>query len=166
MPISKNDMFPSSPAENTEILRNIVGMKNTKVRSDEELDERIDQFFEYCIQNGIRPGVEAMALACGTCRQRIWDWETGRKTLGGRTADIIQNAKQRLATFHEALMLTGKINPVTGIFLAKNNFGYRDSIEFVPIQNQTLGEQLTPDEIAKRVVLPDPDAPIDVEYEE
>ena len=28
-------------------------------------------------------------------------------------------------------MSSGKINPVTGIFLAKNNFGYQDKQEYV-----------------------------------
>ena len=39
-------------------------------------------------------------------------------------------------------MLSGKINPVTGIFLLKNNFGYADKSEIVLTPNNTpLGDQ-------------------------
>ena len=35
----------------------------------------------------------------------------------------------------EDYMQNGKINPVTAIFLAKNNFGYKDTQEFVVNNN-------------------------------
>jgi hypothetical protein len=33
-------------------------------------------------------------------------------------------------------MMNGKINPVSGIFLGKNNFGYQDKQEYVLTPNQ------------------------------
>ena len=37
-------------------------------------------------------------------------------------------------------MQNGKINPVSGIFLMKNNFGYKDQSEVVLTPNNPLGE--------------------------
>ena len=39
----------------------------------------------------------------------------------------------------ENMMQNGKINPVSGIFLGKNNFGYQDKQEYVLTPNQ-MGE--------------------------
>ena len=39
-------------------------------------------------------------------------------------------------------MLNGKINPVSGIFLGKNNFGYKDQQEYVLTPNQ-MGETIS-----------------------
>ena len=37
-------------------------------------------------------------------------------------------------------MQNGKINPVSGIFLLKNNFGYQDKQEVVVTPNNPLGD--------------------------
>ena len=47
-------------------------------------------------------------------------------------------------------MLNGKINPVSGIFLLKNNFGYQDKQEVVLTPNNPLGDYQTQEELAKR----------------
>lgn len=150
------------------MLQNINGLtKQPRVETDEQLIDRINWYFEYCIQTGVRPGVEGMALACGLNRQRLWDAQNGYFKLGHRTKDIIDDAKQKLVTFHEAMMLSGKINPVTGIFLAKANYGYREVTEItISPGSAALGQQLSPEEIAKRAGLLDPMDPVDVEWKE
>ena len=42
----------------------------------------------------------------------------------------------------EDYMLNGKINPVSGIFLMKNNFGYTDKSEVVLTPNSPLEEDV------------------------
>jgi hypothetical protein len=48
---------------------------------------------------------------------------------------MIKKAYDFIEELWEDYMLNGKINPVAGIFLAKNNFGYRDSQEVVLTPN-------------------------------
>ena len=43
-------------------------------------------------------------------------------------AEIIQGAKSIIDSFLEQAMLSGKVNPATGIFYCKNWLGYHDSI--------------------------------------
>ena len=50
----------------------------------------------------------------------------------------------------EDYMQNGKINPVSGIFLMKNNFGYADKQEVVLTPNNPLGEQKSTDELEQR----------------
>ena len=54
-------------------------------------------------------------------------------------------------------MQNGKVNPVSGIFLGKNNFGYKDQQEYVVTPNQ-MGEHESPAAIeAKYDELPEGD---------
>lgn len=50
----------------------------------------------------------------------------------------------------EAYMTNGKINPVSGIFLLKNNHGYTDKQEIEVKAVNTLGEEGNKEEIAQR----------------
>lgn len=50
----------------------------------------------------------------------------------------------------EDYMLNGKINPVSGIFLMKNNFGYTDKSEVVLTPNTPLGEETPPEVLCQK----------------
>ena len=46
-------------------------------------------------------------------------------------------------------MLNGKINPVSGIFLGKNNFEYADKQEVVVTPNNPLGDLVNADKLVE-----------------
>ena len=50
----------------------------------------------------------------------------------------------------ENYMQNGKINPVSGIFLGKNNFGYQDKTEYVVTPNVNNDSDYSADDIKKR----------------
>jgi hypothetical protein len=50
----------------------------------------------------------------------------------------------------EQHMQSGKINPVSGIFLMKNHFGYADKQEVVVTPNNPLGDQKSDAELEQR----------------
>ena len=54
----------------------------------------------------------------------------------------------------ESYMNSGKINPVSGIFLGKNNFGYQDKTEYVVTPNTQRDSDYDPEDIRRRY-LPD-----------
>ena len=47
-------------------------------------------------------------------------------------------------------MQNGKINPVSGIFLMKNNMGYMDQSEIVITPNNPLGSEEAPEAITQK----------------
>ena len=51
---------------------------------------------------------------------------------------------------HESYMMDGKVNPVTGIFMAKNHYDYVDKTEHVVTPNQRSEEEYSADEIRQR----------------
>lgn len=102
--------------------------KMGRPQTDEECEERIEQFFRFCADHNYRPGIESLATALGTTRQNLNLWENGVHCSQER-AEMIKQAKQIVATFIEAASLNGKINPVSAIFYSKNWFGYSDKYE-------------------------------------
>ena len=52
-------------------------------------------------------------------------------------------------------MQSGKVNPVAGIFLGKNNYGYQDKTEYVLTPNQQNDNDYSADEIRERYIASD-----------
>ena len=53
----------------------------------------------------------------------------------------------------ETYMNSGKINPVSGIFLGKNNFGYQDKTEYVVTPNVQQDNDYNADDIRSRYLI-------------
>ena len=55
----------------------------------------------------------------------------------------------------ETYMNSGKVNPVAGIFLGKNNFGYQDKTEYVLTPNTQSDNDYDADAIRERYIAAD-----------
>jgi hypothetical protein len=107
-----------------------------KVKSDEELCERLNWFFSQCAETQQIPNVEKMANALGYHRNTLNDWETGANNgFSSATKDIIKQAKQILASVDAELAQEGKIQPVVYLFRSKNFYGMRDQQDVVLTPN-------------------------------
>ena len=126
--------------------------KLDKVKSLDELNERMAYFFTECFSTGEIPTVEKMCLAIGYDRQTVWRWETGESVseLGAGACDVIKKAKSFLATFESEMVTEGKINPVVYIFRAKNFFGMKDVQDYVLTPNNPMGAESDPAQMAQK----------------
>jgi hypothetical protein len=122
-----------------------------KAKTDDEIQERLLEFFERCITNGEVMTVEKMALALGYDRKTLWAWETGGEGSTPTRRNLVKKAKELLASYDAEMVAEGKLNPVTYIFRAKNYFGMRDQVEHVVTPNNPLGDEASPDEIRRRL---------------
>ena len=61
----------------------------------------------------------------------------------------------------ENYMQNGKINPVSGIFLGKNNYGYQDKTEYVVTPNVNNDSDYDADAIKKRYLTDSTTLPLD-----
>ena len=66
------------------------------------------------------------------------------------SSDWIKKAYNLMEVQWEDYMQNGKINPVSGIFLGKNNYGYRDQQEVVLTPNSPLGSDVASEDIEKK----------------
>ena len=116
-------------SEKKEDISRIVGESfqyfgRPRPKNNEELRERLNDYFQHCIDTGQIPTVEDMALSLGVTRATLWEWENKRKDF--ERAEIMRLAKEVLAGIDAKLVSEGKIPQVTYIFRAKNYFGMKD----------------------------------------
>ena len=134
----------TEPGDNTKALT-FFNKLNSLVKVDlndaEAIQERIDLYFEMCAKYDMKPGMASMALALGHDRRLIWEHTNGRFTKNTEVVDTLKKAAQRLDSMMEFYMQNGKINPVSGIFLMKNNLGYQDKQEIVVTPSGPLDDQ-------------------------
>ena len=165
----------SEPGDNRKYLEHSMAMldwPDVSMREPEQVKARIGQYFQLCADDDMKPSVAGMALAFGVDRKTLWCWCNGvdsayipaesRTTLWKwangvdsayiptESRNLIKKAYQVLNAQMENYMQNGKINPVAGIFLMKNNMGYVDKQEMVLTPNQQLGDQVSPEDLQRK----------------
>ena len=129
----------------------------------EQVQERLVKYFEIHMKADIKPTVAGMAMALGVDRRRLWEIKTGA-LLGGHTpidlpyetVDCIKKAYDFMENLMENYMQNGKINPVSGIFLMKNNFAYLDKVEHVITPNVNNSADYSAEDIRARYLSDSP----------
>lgn len=137
----------------------IMQLPKIDFRDPVQLRNRVLEYFQLCADHDMKPGVAAVGLAVGLDRRRLWEIRSGNfcrvTEIPQECKDIINSVYDSLEVLWEGYMINGKINPVSGIFLAKNNFGYQDKQEYVVTPN-TMSQDTPVDVIeAKYDALPE-----------
>lgn len=122
-----------------------------KAVTDDEIAERLAEYFERTLGQGRLPTVEGMSLALGYSRETLWRWENGAEGSTPARRTLIKRAKELIAAYDANLVAEGKLNPVTYIFRSKNYYGMKDQQEHVITPNNPLGDASSPEEIKKRL---------------
>ena len=148
LPLRKNQSTSdlTEPGDNNKFLSHALAIRNMPAidTSDPvQVKQRIDDYFLLCVQNDIKPSVTGFLNSLRVARSTLWEWKQGNFRAGTHQ-QIICEAYSVLEALWEDYMMNGKINPVSGIFLGKNNFGYADKQEYVLTPNQ---QQITPEDI-------------------
>lgn len=146
------DQIATEPGDNARYLRHTLGMWDLPVidiSDPKQVEERILWYFKYCVQDDMKPTVSGLAMALGVDRKTLYDWSRGN-VRGVTHSPIVKKAMASLQILWEDYMQNGKINPVSGIFLGKNHFGYTDKQELVVEPKNPLGEAESPDIIKQR----------------
>lgn len=157
------DVYPMKLEENdrmvTQALRifeaDPIDLSDTKA-----VQQRIIEYFNSCRELGMRPGNMGMYGALGLSRQDVNNAITGKsRKLSLATIDTIKKAIIAMSSYREMLSTSGKMNPVTYIFQAKNFDGMRDE-HHLEIENARRYDvaSMTPEQIAQRI---EKDIPID-----
>lgn len=153
--------FPSSvEPENPEVVREAVSSvlywykrgRDSKPKTLEEIQNRIDEYFLECYETGQRMTVEKLALALGIHRDTLHAWETDRAKYGEKS-DIIKYAKECIASYDADMVTSGKMNPVPYIFRAKNYYGMRDQQDVIITPSSPIGEAAEQKELAANYVV-------------
>lgn len=132
----------------------------------EQVKNRLNEFFQIHAEADMKPTVSGMGMALGLDRRRLWEIKTGNygtqkalSELPTLTKDMIKRAYEYMEILWENYMQNGKINPVSGIFLGKNNFGYQDKTEYVVTPNVNNDSDYSAEDIRARYLSDSPTLP-------
>lgn len=147
----------SGSGDNAKIIRYTLALSSCDVPGDindlQFVMDRIKHFYDVCIEYDIKPSVAALAKVFNINRTTLFNWLNGKteRIKNPECLNAIKNAYDNISVQYEFYMNTGKINPVAGIFLMKNNFGYKDNTEHVISVNQD--NNVTDNDIYNRAAL-------------
>ena len=146
--------------DNTKYLalgRELFNLPTIDLKDPVQVTDRLNEFFMIHERYDMKPTVAGMGMALGLDRRRLWEIKTGNHysnkwmdSLPSQTVDSIKKAYEYMEILWENYMQNGKINPVSGIFLGKNNFGYQDKTEYVLTPNTNNDSDYDADDIKKR----------------
>lgn len=142
----------------------LLNMPDIDMNDVEEVQARLNEYFALYAQYDMKPTVAGMAIALnGMSRQTLRaiakDLPTGssgyKTALPPGVSTLIKKAYFLLENLWETYMNSGKVNPVAGIFLGKNNYGYQDKTEYVVTPNVNQDNDYSADEIRERYIAAD-----------
>ena len=167
-PVIGDNGLQVAPGDNAKYLA--LGMKlfslpPIDLKDPEQVNNRLMEFFQIHVDADMKPTVSGMGMALGLDRRRLWEIKSGNfgtqkslSELPTLTKDSIKRAYEYMEILWENYMQNGKINPVSGIFLGKNNFGYQDKTEYVVTPNVNNDSDYSKDDIMARYALDSPDS--------
>ena len=114
-----------------ELVTSAMALPKIDLYNAEEVRGRIIQWFQMCAERDMKPGVANTALALGISREDFGKIARSHPSTANYPPEcrvLFQEAYSGLNALWENWMLNGKLNPASGIFLGKNDFGYVDVV--------------------------------------
>nr|DAH63454.1 MAG TPA: Terminase small subunit [Caudoviricetes sp.] len=153
--LSESQTVHTEPGDNRKYILHslrLAELPKLNLTSVEEVTQRIKDYFTICAEDDMKPSVAGLALAMDIDRSYLWEIRSGRKGKNPEVANTLKKAMKILDLQMVDYMQNGKINPVSGIFLMKNNFGYADKQEVVLTPNNPLGDTKDTKELEERYI--------------
>ena len=165
-PVIGNNGLMLEEGDNTKFMSvnmALFNMPDIDLHNVLEVQQRLSDYFALYTRADMKPTVAGMAMALGMNRATLWsvahDAPTGgagyKTALPPEVAEVIKKAYVLMENLWESYMNSGKVNPVAGIFLGKNNYGYQDKTEYVLTPNQQNDNDYSADEIRERYITAD-----------
>ena len=161
--LKPENMMNVEPGDNTRYLQQsmeIFNLPAIDLHTVDAVTDRINTYFGICAKYDMKPTITGFAMALNLDRRRLWELRTGNvdernkqlRDIPSDVLDVIKKTYNMMEKMWEDYMQNGKINPVAGIFLGKNNYGYKDQTEYVLTPN-TQKDEIDAEGIRKRYLL-------------
>lgn len=142
-------------ANRQELLNAMEAAKHPRVdtRDVQAIEQRINEYLKYCIDNDVSASVAGCANWLGVNIRTLEGWYTGyrgtpeHQRTAARLYGILQDVWAQK-------MDGGRINPVSGIFMSKVFYGYRDQQEIIVQDGKSQSQLSVADLIAESKRLP------------
>lgn len=146
-------------AKITAVCLKTMSLPKININDCEAVEKRLMEYFKIYMEADMKPTVAGMAMALGYDRRWLYS-VVHNKPLSGMgnranypksVTDLIRSAYHLLEVQWEEYMLSGKINPVTGIFFGTNHYKYQNKAEHVITPN-VQEEEYTTEDIKNRYI--------------
>lgn len=138
----------TEPGDNTKYIYAAMALwdlPKVDLKDAEAVAERTNAYFSMMADRDMKPTVIGYAMALGIDRRTLWS-VVNDQPYNGRTmmnivpecVDIIKNGYRTMEFLWENYMQNRQIETVSGIFLGKNHYGYKDQSETVVVTPQNL----------------------------
>lgn len=119
-------------------------------KSVEQLEKDVSEFFDVCNNTQTVPTITSLALWLNVGKNTIYDHANNPNS---PFSTILKNVITYCHSIMQNGTVDGKINPVTYIFISKNDYSMRDdkNITVTPVQDTPLNTQSTMDAIQKQL---------------
>lgn len=124
-------------------LTHIQAIVPPDVTDSKAIENTLVEYFNICHKDAQPPTASGLSLCLGVSREELIKWVNGQNKMPNR--DVITKYFALLETYDEIAMKSGNVPPLNAIFLAKNNYGYKDRIEIGRVE-----EELSDEEIEKK----------------
>ena len=149
-PDQQVEALPGENARRVRIAKVLMSKPKFDLTSADSIGERFLWYLDVCEEYDDRPTVEGFALASGYSRSHLFRALHGEyKSVPEESVNTLKRVWDMLNQMMAQYMVDGHLNPVTAIFLLKNNFGYKDQTETVVMKKDPY-ESGSPEEIAQR----------------
>ena len=142
------------------MARAAVDLPPIDISDPTQVSNRIGEYFDFCEQNDRKPSMLGIANWLGVDRTTLTSWKRGEYRTTTHSP-LIEKAVMVLEELWTDYMQNGLVNPVSGIFLGKVMFGYKDVQDYVITPNSPLGADGDPTQMAQKYQSALPGATID-----
>lgn len=156
------DIEPGKNRTAMMINAEILAFEDIDLHDPKQVEQRLQEYFALYAKYDYKPTMAGLGVAMN-CMSRATlsaivnggpvNGQGGTSALPKATTDLLKKAYRLLEMSWETYMNSGSINPASGIFLGKNQFGYKDVVEQV-IRPDMPGDEVSVDDIKSRYLEP------------
>ena len=161
---TKEELLPKDPkyvepdgnAKSVYITTELATWEKPDLTDPKAVTDRIVKYFNFMASTDCRPLVSGLAQALGINRHQLREiaqniqGTPGIRKVNAQTQEIIEDAYQMLEVAFEYNFTHGKINPVTGIWISRNHYGYTEKKEVEVVHKDPLGNTVDREALEQR----------------
>ena len=150
---SDQEITSGTNSKTTSFALELNLLPDININDPSEVKQRISDYFKLCALYDFKPSVSTLAMAFSVSRITLFNWLNDRTgTIKNRESfNQLKKAYDTINGLYELYLNCGSINPVSAFFLMKNNYGYKDTTDYVVTNGSD--QTMTLSDIASRANL-------------
>lgn len=116
----------------------------------DEVDERVNLYFDACLREGFVPTMAGLAVAVGVDRRTLAKWAEGARREGQAHGQAVKRFKMLSTGMIIDGMLNGTIQAIPGIFVTSNDGDYEQKATHTVQVEPGVTSGMSQEQLAKR----------------